>query len=87
MYGIIMQNVAEFIQVKFGMERWQMVKEHLNLDWVGDNRLIYVLRRDPNVSGPLGYFLFFVTTLVDYPCLYICDVSLLAKQIFVPITS
>jgi hypothetical protein len=37
MYGIIMQNVAEFIQVKYGMEKWQMVKNHLNLDWVGDN--------------------------------------------------
>ncbi len=34
MYGLILQNVAEYIQVKHGMDKWIMVKEHLNLDWV-----------------------------------------------------
>ena len=29
-----MQNVAEYIQVKHGMDKWQMVKEHFNIQWV-----------------------------------------------------
>jgi hypothetical protein len=46
MYGLILQNVAEYIQVKHGMDKWIMVKEHLNLDWVCTDMIHSTIRRE-----------------------------------------
>jgi hypothetical protein len=52
MYGLILQNVAEYIQVKHGMDKWIMVKEHLNLDWVCTHMIhITILRECPFKYG------------------------------------
>jgi hypothetical protein len=47
MYGIIMQNAAEYIQVVHGLEKWKLVKEHFRIDWVGKNTKIQSNFDDP----------------------------------------
>ena len=34
MYGLILQNIAEYIRVKFGDDKWKKIKEDLKIEVV-----------------------------------------------------
>ena len=35
MYGLLVQNIAEYIQDVYGDDVWKAVKDHMKLDQVG----------------------------------------------------